>query len=42
MTQASQSTAKRTFHLSLDTWAVLVALAAALLIRMGIIPRIPW
>ncbi len=42
MSQPSQFTEKRTFHLSLDTWAVLVALAAALLIRMGIIPRIPW
>jgi hypothetical protein len=35
-------TEKRSFHLSLDTWAVLVALAAALLIRAGIIPRVPW
>jgi len=42
MPQPSQSTEKRTFRLSLDTWAVLVALAAALLIRTGIIPRIPW
>lgn len=42
MSQPSQSTEKRTFHFSLDTWAVLIALAAALLIRMGIIPRIPW
>ena len=36
------STGNHRFHLSLDTWAVLVALAAALLIRAGIIPRIPW
>ena len=28
--------------LSLDTWAVIVALLAALLIRTGIIPRVPW
>jgi len=43
MSQPSQPrTEKRSFHLSLDTWAVLVALAAALLIRAGIIPRIPW
>jgi hypothetical protein len=42
MSQPSQSTEKRTFPLSLDTWAVIVALAAALLIRTGIIPRIPW
>jgi hypothetical protein len=36
------TTEKRSFHLSLDTCAVLVALAAALLIRAGIIPRVPW
>ncbi len=36
------TTEKRNFHLSLDTWAVLLALAAALLIRAGIIPRVPW
>ena len=36
------TTEKRSFHLSLDTWAVLLALTAALLIRAGIIPRVPW
>lgn len=29
-------------RLSLDTWAVLAALAAAVLIRLGMVPRIPW
>jgi len=33
---------KRPFQLSLDTWAVIVALAAALLIRADLIPRVPW
>jgi hypothetical protein len=28
--------------LSLDTWAVLAALLAALLIRTGVVTRIPW
>jgi hypothetical protein len=28
--------------LSIDTWAVLVALAAALLIRAGILTHVPW
>ena len=28
--------------LSLDTWAVLLSLLAALLIRVGILSRIPW
>jgi hypothetical protein len=42
----SQSTAaevpKKKFSLSLDTWAVLIALLAAILIRTGVIPRVPW
>jgi hypothetical protein len=28
--------------ISLDTWAVIVSLLAALLIRTGIITRVPW
>jgi hypothetical protein len=28
--------------LSLDTWAVLVAFLAALLIRVGVLKHIPW
>jgi hypothetical protein len=28
--------------MSLDTWAVAAALLAALLIRIGVIHRIPW
>jgi len=34
------STAKR--KLSLDTWAVLLALLVAALIRFGVIPHVPW
>jgi hypothetical protein len=30
------------FRLSLDTWAVLLALAAALLVRIGIIKTVLW
>jgi hypothetical protein len=33
-------TAKR--KLSLDTWAVLLALLVAALIRFGVIPHVPW
>jgi hypothetical protein len=33
---------KPTPRLSLDTWAVLIALLAAALIRFGVIPRVPW
>jgi hypothetical protein len=29
-------------RLSLDTWAVLVALTAVVLIKAGIIPRVGW
>jgi hypothetical protein len=28
--------------ISLDTWAVAVALGLALLVRVGVIHRIPW
>ena len=28
--------------LSLDTWAVILALAAALLVRTGVLKSIPW
>jgi hypothetical protein len=28
--------------LSLDTWAVLLALAAALLVRSGLLTHVPW
>lgn len=30
------------FKLSLDTWAVVSALAAALLVRAGVLKHIPW
>ena len=29
-------------RLSLDSWAVLLALAAALLVRIGILKTVPW
>jgi hypothetical protein len=29
-------------RLSLDTWAVLIALFLAVLIRAGAIPHVPW
>jgi hypothetical protein len=28
--------------LSIDTWAVLIALGAALLIRTGVLSHVPW
>ena len=29
-------------YLSLDTWAVILALLAALLVRTGVLKSIPW
>jgi hypothetical protein len=40
--QPSQTTTKSGARITLDEWAVLLALAAALLIRFGAIPKIPW
>jgi hypothetical protein len=31
-----------TRRLSLDSWAVLLALVAALLVRIGILKTVPW
>jgi hypothetical protein len=39
-TSASQPSSK--FKLSLDTWAVILSLLAAALIRAGLITRVPW
>ena len=38
----SQVPTKSAPRFSLDAWAVLIALAAAILIRTGLIHRIPW
>ncbi|HTA60609.1 MAG TPA: hypothetical protein VK805_20820 [Candidatus Baltobacteraceae bacterium] len=38
----AHTNAKTAPRVSLDSWAVLIALAAAILIRAGIIHRIPW
>jgi hypothetical protein len=43
MTQpVSQTALTKKFQLSIDAWAVIVASVAALLIRTGIISRVPW
>jgi hypothetical protein len=43
MSETKSVTAKKyPLALSLDAWAVIVSLVAALLIRAGIISRIPW
>ncbi|HEV2101586.1 MAG TPA: hypothetical protein VGR58_02300 [Candidatus Acidoferrum sp.] len=38
----TQLNPKSSQRFSLDSWAVLLALAAAVLIHAGIIHRIPW
>jgi hypothetical protein len=40
--EQTQPAAKPSPKLSLDTWAVLLALLAAALIRLGAIQHIPW
>jgi hypothetical protein len=41
MAEESQEQTKG-FHLSLDWWAVLTALAFALLVKVGVIHKVPW
>jgi hypothetical protein len=40
--QLSQTKTKSGARITLDEWAVLLALAAALLVRFGAIPKVPW
>jgi hypothetical protein len=42
MSETNTTAQKNPWSLSLDVWAVLVSLLAALLIRTGIIHRVPW
>ena len=41
-TPESKAVAKPTPRFSLDTWAVILALLAAALIRFGLLPHVPW
>jgi hypothetical protein len=41
-TNAVSLNSRKTWLLSLDSWAVVAALLAALLIRAGVFTRIPW
>jgi hypothetical protein len=40
--EANAGKAGSRWKLSLDTWAVLVAFVAALLVRAGVFKHIPW
>lgn len=41
MSNANSTTARK-LRLSLDSWAVLIALAAALGVRLGVLRHISW
>ena len=41
-TEERKAQVKKPWRLSLDSWAVVVALLAALLIRAGVFKHIPW
>jgi hypothetical protein len=38
----NRAKAKAASRLSLDAWAVIIALLAAALVRFGVLPRVPW
>lgn len=43
MAEASQDQqTRKKFQLTTDGWAVVTALALALLVRVGVIHRVPW
>lgn len=42
MSEANATATKSPWSLSLDVWAVLISLFAAVLIRTGVISKIPW
>ncbi len=37
-----ESSRRTTFNLSLDTWAVILALTLALAVRLGLLNKVPW
>jgi hypothetical protein len=41
-TDSKRASEKKNWLLSLDSWAVVAAFAAALLIRAGVFKHIPW
>lgn len=41
-TNAVALSSRKTWLLSIDSWAVVAALLAALLIRAGVFTRVPW
>ena len=41
-TNTVRTNSRKSWLLSLDTWAVVAALLAGLLIRAGVFTRVPW
>ena len=39
---AQEQVVRKHFKLSLDSWAVWAALSLALLVRLGVVTKIPW
>jgi hypothetical protein len=33
---------KQTVRLSVDWWSVIVALGAAVIVKLGVLPHVPW
>ena len=42
MSQTPKAAAAKPRRFSLDTWAVLLALVLAALVRVGVIKHVPW
>jgi hypothetical protein len=42
MAQEKEQPKSSKLQLSTDVWAVLAALALAALVKLGVLPRIPW
>jgi hypothetical protein len=42
MSTEKSSGKSASFSFTLDTWAVIFALALALAVRLNLLPRIPW
>jgi hypothetical protein len=38
----AQEETKKRFRLSLDSWVVWAALSLVLLVRLGLVTRVPW
>jgi len=42
MSSSNEATKKRTTWLTVDVWAVLLAVVLAVLVRFGVLQHVPW